>query len=260
MHETQSEQPTTERKLADLWRRVNFWRERFSYASSFAPLVMQCLHDQGVHMLPQARFLIEDASSGVIFYPPASQLFVQTAGRRGDVFVYMTTDSLLNATSFLAFDEDALRVEFETIKRHQHLAVLIVLVELCAMQRHANLDTDDAMYLSLHADDLVLLEQSVHFIVALLKAEPHGNTRRKLSFTFGSRLKSSDHVIALQVAFEPTPELAHIVGYTEFSRLVSSGVKNCHMCEWSSQDPFYSADDILQMVSERRSKRMRSAD
>ena len=254
MHGTPALPLTSERPSTDRRRRVDFWRERFKYASSFVPLVMDCLRDHGVDALPQVRFLVEDALSGVVFYPPTSPLFVPVAGRGGGVFVHMTTESLLNATSFLAFDEDSLRAEFETIKRSRNLAVLMVLVELHTMLHDYNADADDPMpRSSLHADYVVLLEQSVRFLVTVLTAEPHGNTRRKLSFTFGSRLTASDGVLSLQVAFEPTPELARMVGYTEFSQLMSSGVQHCRMCEqWSSQDPFYSADDILKMVSERR--------
>ena len=249
---------TADGNARDLRRRMTFWRERFDYASSFAPRVLQCLHDQGVDSLPQARFLVDDALSGVMFYPPSSQLFVPSAGRCGGVFVHMTTERLLNATSILAFDEGPLRAEVEAIRRSQNLAILMVLVELCDMLQQSTTCP------SLHANDVALLAPSVRFIVAVLTAEPHGNTRRKLSFTIGSHLATSESPVSLQVAFEPTPELAHLVGYAEFSQLVASGVRNCRASDqWASQGPFYSADAIVRMASERRRnapKRMRSAD
>lgn len=241
---------------------VAFWCAQFAYSSSFCPLIIQFLHERDVDSLPQVRFLIDDTKNGIVFYPSTLPMFVETTGGYGCVFVNMTTPSLAKATSFFEFDEAALSAEFAAIKRSQHLAVLMVLVELCVMQRRSNEPTDHPEHLPLHDREIALLEPSIRFIVALLKAEPHGNTRRRLSFTLGSHLTTTS-VLGLKVAFEPTPELAHIAGYTEFVRLVANGVKNCHMCGWASCAPFYDIDDILHMVSMQKyvaPKRMRSAD
>jgi hypothetical protein len=252
-------QPNTSECEAENNRRlVAFWRAQFAYSSSFCPLVIQFLHERGVDSLPQARFLIDDAKNGIVFYPSTLPMFVQTAGGNGNVFVNMTTASLAQATSFFEFDESALSAEFAAIKRSQHLAVLMVLVELCVMQRRCNAPIDHPENLPLRDDEIALLEPSIRFVVALLKAEPHGNTRRRLSFTLGSHLTVTS-VLGLRVAFEPKRELAHIAGYNEFVRLVAHGVKNCHMCGWESRAPFYDIDDILRMVS-TQATRMRSAD
>jgi hypothetical protein len=262
-------QPNTSECEAENNRRlVAFWRAQFAYSSSFCPLVIQFLHERGVDSLPQARFLIDDAKNGIVFYPSTLPMFVQSAGGNGNVFVNMTTASLAQATSFFEFDESALSAEFAAIKRSQHLAVLMVLVELCVMQRRSNAPIDHPEHLPLRDDEIALLEPSIRFVAALLKAEPHGNTRRRLSFTLGSHLTatsvlSTTSVLGLRVAFEPKRELAHIAGYTEFVRLVAHGVKNCHMCGWESRAPFYDMDDILRMVSTQTyvaPKRMRSAD
>lgn len=268
-HEQRDERPHTIPNIDDLRRRVGFWRDRFAYASAFTQRVMHCLRDNGFETLPQVMFLLEDASpdgaaAGLLFYPSTTPLLLSTVdGHQGGVFVQMTTAVLAHATSFFAFDADVLQREFECIGRCQHLAVLMLLVELCALQRRSDVATGDPREPSLHSDDAALLEPAIRFIVALLRAEPHGNTRRKLAFTVGSRLSPTDHILAMQVAFEPTPALAHLVGYAEYTRLVASCVEKARSSGWATRERFYTMDAILQMARRRQRaapKRMRTDD
>lgn len=270
-HEQRDERPHTDTNIDDLRRRVGFWRDRFAYASAFTQRVMHCLCENGFETLPHVLFLLEDASpdgaaAGLLFYPSTTPLLLSSPvstvdGHQGGVFVQMTTAVLAHATSFFAFDADVLQKEFECIGRCQHLAVLMVLVELCALLRRSDAATGDPSEPSLHADDAALLAPAIRFIVALLRAEPHGNTRRKLAFTVGSRLSPTDHILAMHVAFEPTPELAHFAGYAEYTRLVASCVEKARSSGWAARERFYTMDAILQMARRRQRvppKRMRT--
>jgi len=240
--------------------RIDVWHAQLAYATSFVPRALRALHACGVEHVAHALYLFEDAlTSGIRLCPPSSPVYVHDGARHGGVGVHLTTESLMRAASFGALTPTALDEAFALIQRFQHLAVVMALVELGTTVYRAATPNDDPNHLSLPPDERALVEPALRFVAAVLQAEPHGDTRRKLRFVVGAPFvdaAADGAVLSLQVAFEPTPALAPTAGYDAFVRLLANGVRSV------SDEPFYTLDAIRHRMMWRDASptRMHAAD
>ena len=227
-------------------RRRAFLHRLLVFSATLDRSACRILAQHGVDSLPQAMSILGDERAGdVLVFLSTTPLYLHR-GDKSCVTINMTTATLLatSASSFSDIDESVLQAELRTIERHKTRAVLAVLVSLNAMVDRARLSSDAPDYLELSDDEMALLVPAVRFIVEVLKRDRGVDG---LAFSLGAHLTTSAPTLALQVGFDVDAHspLAVVPGNTEFTRLVSDGVRRCHD-GWAKTRPFVPIAHIVE--------------